>query len=441
MTLAEMRQARAAKIKEATELNAKAKAEERALSDEENTKIDALLAEADGFDGQIKAAAEADQRQARLGAAQHSLAAPPGRKTTPDALDALKGAEVKDNREDDLTCGFPTYDEFCHVIRSKDTPGSRFAGDERLDFMTAAYGQNEATGEDGGFLIPPVYSNRMLERTQERLGIIEQCDKLTLTGNSITVNGTVDHDRSGTTYRHGGVVVYWVGEAGQITRSSLKFRPVELRLNKLACLSFATDEILADGLANFGTRLLAKHADAMGDELLEAVMFGNGTGKPLGAFAGDACEPVDRGTASTILYADIINMEQALWASSDAAGRFYFNPECWSKIRQLKLASGTGNDPAVIVDTRDKSIDGRPYKRTDHCSALGTAGDIVLGDFSQYLLAMKGTVQTAMSIHLRFDYGETAYRSTFRVDGKPAWERVLTPRKGTQTVSPFVKLN
>jgi len=214
-----------------------------------------------------------------------------------------------------------------------------------------------------------------------------------------------------------------------------------LKLVKIACLSVCTDEEREDAVINFGDRLLAKHGDAMGDELVEAIMFGNGVGKPLGAFAGDACQAVSRNTASHVKFEDFPGMEMALWSGSDGPAEYYFNPECWKDIRTVKLSGGTGNDPAVIVDTRERTIDGRPYNRTDHCLALGTAGDVCLGDFSQYLLAMKGTVQTAMSIHLRFDYMETAYRSSFRVMGKPAWDRVLTPRKGSQKVSPFVKLS
>ena len=88
------------------------------------------------------------------------------------------------------------------------------------------------------------------------------------------------------------------------------------------------------------------------------------------------------------------------------------------------------------------TIFGRPANSTDHAEALGDSGDILFADWSQYLLAMKGTTATEMSIHLRFDYAETAFRSMFRVDGRPAWDTNMKPRKGAaaRRVSPFVKL-
>lgn len=46
-----------------------------------------------------------------------------------------------------------------------------------------------------------------------------------------------------------------------------------------------------------------------------------------------------------------------------------------------------------------------------------------------------------MSIHLRFDYGETAFRFMFEIDGQPWIAEPLTPFKGSaNTLSPFVTL-
>jgi hypothetical protein len=45
-----------------------------------------------------------------------------------------------------------------------------------------------------------------------------------------------------------------------------------------------------------------------------------------------------------------------------------------------------------------------------------------------------------MSIHLRFDYNETAFRFLFAMDGQPWLNAPLTPFHGTNTLSPFVAL-
>jgi HK97 family phage major capsid protein len=71
---------------------------------------------------------------------------------------------------------------------------------------------------------------------------------------------------------------------------------------------------------------------------------------------------------------------------------------------------------------------------------LGTVGDIILVDLSQYLLIDKGGIQTAASIHVRFVFDESCLRVILRVDGQPIWNSALTPYKGSNTLSPYVAL-
>ena len=52
--------------------------------------------------------------------------------------------------------------------------------------------------------------------------------------------------------------------------------------------------------------------------------------------------------------------------------------------------------------------------------------------------AVKGP--SYLSMHLRFDYGETAFRFTFEADGQTWPNSPITPYKGAATLSPFVIL-
>ena len=79
---------------------------------------------------------------------------------------------------------------------------------------------------------------------------------------------------------------------------------------------------------------------------------------------------------------------------------------------------------------------------TEYNETLGTKGDIMLVDLSQYLLARKVNegIQQASSIHVEFLTDQTAFRFIMRVDGQPAWNAPLTPAKGAATQSPFITL-
>jgi HK97 family phage major capsid protein len=84
---------------------------------------------------------------------------------------------------------------------------------------------------------------------------------------------------------------------------------------------------------------------------------------------------------------------------------------------------------------------GRPVLPTQHCNSLGTSGDIVLADLSQYLAISRAdglTQQTSM--HLWFDQDLVAYKFTFRLAGQPWRSTPITPRAGSNTLSHFVTL-
>ena len=82
---------------------------------------------------------------------------------------------------------------------------------------------------------------------------------------------------------------------------------------------------------------------------------------------------------------------------------------------------------------------GKPVIETEYNATLGTVGDLVLADLTQYLFIQK-LLQTAASMHVAFATDEMAFRVTWRVDGKPAWVSALTPFKGSATQSPFVAI-
>jgi HK97 family phage major capsid protein len=83
---------------------------------------------------------------------------------------------------------------------------------------------------------------------------------------------------------------------------------------------------------------------------------------------------------------------------------------------------------------------GRPVIPVEYRETLGTKGDIILADFGQYVIADKGGVTSAVSIHVRFIYDEQCFRFTYRVSGQSFWNTPLSPYRGTNTISPFVVL-
>ena len=87
------------------------------------------------------------------------------------------------------------------------------------------------------------------------------------------------------------------------------------------------------------------------------------------------------------------------------------------------------------------TIFGRPVIETEYNPELGTVGDLLLASPSQYALITKGGIQAASSIHIKFDYDETAFRFVFRCDGSPIWASSVEAYSSSDTtISPFVAL-
>jgi HK97 family phage major capsid protein len=80
-----------------------------------------------------------------------------------------------------------------------------------------------------------------------------------------------------------------------------------------------------------------------------------------------------------------------------------------------------------------------PILPVEYTPAIGNAGDLVLGDFSQFIFAERDP-ETLSSIHVKFLEDETAFKLRFRADGHPAWATPLTQRNAALSVSPFVTL-
>ena len=100
--------------------------------------------------------------------------------------------------------------------------------------------------------------------------------------------------------------------------------------------------------------------------------------------------------------------------------------------------SGVTYTPAGVNGNQYAMLMGRPVIPVEYCATLGTAGDVILADPSQYVMIDKGGVEAASSVHVRFLYDEMTFRFIYRVDGQPTWYTTLTPYKGSNTLSPFV---
>lgn len=360
---------------------------------------------------------------------------------------------IRPRWEADPTRGFKSFGEFGVALVQAALPNGIM--DERLGRirqMAAATGMSQGVGAGGGFSVPPQFASMIWNDLQDMAyNLMAMTDQYTVTGESLTFPAVAETSRADGS-RWGGVRAYWIAEAAQMTGSNPTLREMKLEPQQLAVLIYATDKLLNNAPA-LNTFLSRAARDEIMFAVNNAIVFGDGVGKPTGVMNSPALVTVSAETgqgSATIVIENINNM----WARMNARARmnavWLINQDVEPQLEGLAATAGTGGFPVylpqgaggpMIQEASTPRLKGRPVLPVEYCQTLGTTGDIILVNLQYYAMGMQGGIQEAMSMHLRFDYNETAFRFVFAVDGKTWLDSALTPLNSTNTLSPYVALD
>lgn len=319
----------------------------------------------------------------------------------------------------------------------------------RLNSINAAVsGMNEGTGSDGGFAVQTEFLPGITEPIYNTGQIASRVLRIPSSSPSVKFN-VVDETTRASGSRWGGVQFQFAPEGGQGSATRPKLREVLLTARKAFGLWYATDELLADSPA---MGALADKAFSTELQFFVEDQFVNGIGggAPLGiipapctvAQAIEATQTI--ANSPTFIVANVSKMKSRFGGNYQNAV-WLANQELEPTFIQATLGGTSAAFPVYMPQgglsaAPFASLLGRPLIFVDYCAAVGTPGDLILADLSQYATLDRGGVESASSIHLRFDYDETAFRMTYRFDGLPIWKQAVTPYKGALTRSPFVTL-
>jgi len=323
------------------------------------------------------------------------------------------------------------------TIDSAEAPKAR----ERFQKIVNASGANTGVDSEGGYLVETDKASEIMKTAVETGVLSSRVTRQPIGPNAdgFSYLAFKDRDRSAGTML-GGIQVYRKAEA-QLMVSSGKalLEERELRLEDMYGLIYVTNRMLRDAVA---MAAYAKQGlrDQLAWKLDYEIWQGNGSGRCLGVTQADIMISVTRTTTSTITTPDISNM----WSRFIGKNPVWFiNRDCNPQLDILSITAGTGAlEPRFVTyDAQGiMRIKGAPVVPIEFCSTMGTLYDIVLADFSEYLLIEKGGVEEAESMHVRFLYDEMCYRFITRNNGQPKDETAITPLNGSNTLSPFVAL-
>jgi len=412
-----------AKISEQQAIVSAALSENRAMTAEEQTKFQNLQNEIANLEASI--------------AAEEALEAQANAINTPVNTPIHATPRNPDEKK------WKSMGEYLQSVSKAFTPSGSI--DNRLSFLNLGTGMNEGISSEGGFLLDSQFVDG-LQQAMTAESVLAKAIRMIPIGDGTNRLKTLGVDETSRVNgsRWGGVQAYWAGEADTVIGSKPKFRDIDMKLEKLIALCYSTDELLNDATA-LEAIVRQAYAEEMAFMVDDAILNGNGIGKPLGILTSPALitQTKESGqTAATVVHANITKMWQRLIARSRSTAIWAINQDVEGQLTDMTFTSGGNTFLSPYADEYVKygTIKGRPVVTIEQAQSLGTAGDIVLLDPSQYLGIDKTKAQADVSIHVRFLYDESVFRFTYRFNGQPYRTAPVTPYKGSNTLSNFIAL-
>lgn len=325
-----------------------------------------------------------------------------------------------------------------HRNGTEDALGKR----AKLEAIRNAFGST--VGSDGGFLIPESLRSELLRVALETAVVRPRARVVpmeTLTVPFPTIDAT-----SHASNVYGGVTAAWTEESGQLSDSSAKFGRVKLEAKKLTAYSEVPNELFTDSIISLETFIgeIFPEAIAWFEDI--AFIRGTGAGEPKGFLNADAAVSITKEAgqpADTIVWENIVKMYSRMLPTSLGRAVWIAHIDTFPELATMALSVGTGGSAIWLNNGTEgppMTILGRPVIFTEKAETLGDAGDINFVDLGYYLLGDRQAIQASTSPHFKFQNDQTAIRFIERVDGRPWIQSAITPNKGSNTLTPFVKI-
>lgn len=314
------------------------------------------------------------------------------------------------------------------------------------------HGMTEMVGGDGGYFVPTQFLAGLVDGSLQEEAVRPRALVVPMTSAELKVPMFDTSDR---TFGFGAPDPATVGEG--VTPSlwqKAKTRTMTLRCHKLMILIPCTSELLDDSGPVLSTLLSQHMVSSMSQRLDGAFITGNEPAGPLGIVNASCTVSVAKETsqvAATVVPQNLAKMiarlapgsfKKAVWlAHPSVLASLFVMAVTVKNVAATENVGGFGPNWFAVNADGSMSLLGRPLIVSDRCQPLGTKGDIILADLSQYIVGMRQDARLAIDNSIGFQNDEIWFRLTMRVDGQPLLDKPITPRKGSATLSPFVVLD
>lgn len=319
---------------------------------------------------------------------------------------------LKDMEEMDKKLSKPTSNAIVTKpmkIEEKEKKMGR-ARDEYKNAMLSALRSNfkrlenvlqEGVDEDGGYLVPEEYDERLIETLKEE-------NIMRTLATSIKTSG--DHKIN---IAMSDPAAAWIEEGGELKFGDSKFAQKLLDAHKLHVAVKITEELLYDNAFDLEEHILKSFGMALSNAEEDAFLNGDGNGKPVGIFdkkdGGNYLKEV-----ATLKTDDLVDLVHALKRPYRKNAVFILNDKTIASIRKLKDNNGAYIWQPSYQEKEPDTILGYPV----YTSAYAPENAVAFGDFSYYNIGDRGERSFKELTELFAGNGMIGFVAKERVDGK-----------------------
>ena len=319
---------------------------------------------------------------------------------------------LKDMEEMDKKLSKPTSNAIVTKpmkIEEKEKKRGR-ARDEYKNAMLSALRSNfkrlenvlqEGVDEDGGYLVPEEYDERLIETLKEE-------NIMRTLATSIKTSG--DHKIN---IAMSDPAAAWIEEGGELKFGDSKFAQKLLDAHKLHVAVKITEELLYDNAFDLEEHILKSFGMALSNAEEDAFLNGDGNGKPVGIFdkkdGGNYLKEV-----ATLKTDDLVDLVHALKRPYRKNAVFILNDKTIASIRKLKDNNGAYIWQPSYQEKEPDTILGYSV----YTSAYAPENAIAFGDFSYYNIGDRGERSFKELTELFAGNGMIGFVAKERVDGK-----------------------
>lgn len=421
------------------DIEKKAEDEDRLLSGEENEAIEKLQADFAATEKEISMREATAALQAKVAKAVR-VTQPADVETDETPRARITGGLPSGATKG--TLGFRNMGEWAMAARAAVVSKGKEL-DDRIKNAPSTFGA-EGVNSDGGFAVPPDFRANILTLVMGEDSLLGRTYQQPTSSNQITmpVDSVTPWDTTN------GPQVYAIAEGAAITASKPELKQTTIKANKYAALIPMTDELLEDAAA-MGAYLSKKVPEKFAFRLNDDLINGGGQGTLQGLMSAP-CKVTQAAEAAqgagTIVAKNILKMYGRVYSECRKNLVWLANQDAEQQLQQLVMPGTNPSFPAYMppggfAAAPYGTLLGRPVIVTEACKAVGTEGDLIAVDLSQYITLVKGGLRQDVSIHLYFDSDHTTFRFIMRVGGQCPWPAALTRKNGNNTLSCIVTLN